>query len=557
MSHTQAVPESYMQGPPAPPESEAAAGGQDLRPISSVPWVSIALAVHVLFLVIAWFIVPRLATTAPVTVTPVASETMPIPPEPAMKPIDNSEWPDPDRINTEPSETQKIVEDRTDIRNEDNTNEPNNSLAKNPNADENPLDSPNPNKGPSTATGLGGGASGGGGVGGDGGLKDLRSKGGPTGTPKDKPIRVDAALEWLKDHQNFEGFWSGTNFSEDTKRVNARKTYNLEFVKPGDASGDKGWSGATDIGLTGLSLLAFAGAGYDHTSGKYKEACRHAISYLHKVQRNDGCFGPQEDDSFVYNHAICTMAIAEVYSLSGQSALKAPTERAMDFILQAQNEGSGWRYGVKPLENDTSVTGWMVLALKSCRMAGLEFDSSKVYGSAAKWLDQVTVDVGGYPKTGYNVPGSDNARMRSAQNYDSNPSMDAINIMTRLFMGDEKWDVNNRVVRSQAAECARNVPEWKHEKIDYYYWYYASLALYQVDGPSWKAWEGAMVKTLFDNQRGWRAEDKGSTKDTLDEHGSWDSVDAWGSAGGRVYATAINCLTIEVWTRYKRMHEKK
>ena len=66
-----------------------------------------------------------------------------------------------------------------------------------------------------------------------------------------------------------------------------------------------------------------------------------------------------------------------------------------------------------------------------------------------------------------------------------------------------------------------------------------------------------MSKTLFDNQRGWRPEDKGSTKETLDEHGSWDSVDAWGNAGGRVYATAINCLTIEVWSRYKRMNEGK
>jgi len=34
-------------------------------------------------------------------------------------------------------------------------------------------------------------------------------------------------------------------------------------------------------------------------------------------------------------------------------------------------------------------------------------------------------------------------------------------------------------------------------------------------------------------------------------YGSWDPIDAWGTAGGRVYATAINALTLEVYYRYE------
>ena len=35
------------------------------------------------------------------------------------------------------------------------------------------------------------------------------------------------------------------------------------------------------------------------------------------------------------------------------------------------------------------------------------------------------------------------------------------------------------------------------------------------------------------------------------DDGSWDpAVDKWGSIGGRVYATAINVLTLEVYYRY-------
>ena len=32
--------------------------------------------------------------------------------------------------------------------------------------------------------------------------------------------------------------------------------------------------------------------------------------------------------------------------------------------------------------------------------------------------------------------------------------------------------------------------------------------------------------------------------------GSWEPIDRWGGEGGRVYATAINALTLEVYYRY-------
>ena len=36
------------------------------------------------------------------------------------------------------------------------------------------------------------------------------------------------------------------------------------------------------------------------------------------------------------------------------------------------------------------------------------------------------------------------------------------------------------------------------------------------------------------------------------EDGSWNPVGEWCLAGGRVYATAINALTLEIYYRYKR-----
>ena len=87
----------------------------------------------------------------------------------------------------------------------------------------------------------------------------------------------------------------------------------------------------------------------------------------------------------------------------------------------------------------------------------------------------------------------------------------------------------------------RDRPIWdeEHRTIDYYYWYYAALALFQYDAPegsAWKAFNESMKKALVPYQEGEKAGCR---------QGSWSpAVDKWGSVGGRVYATALNALTL-------------
>ncbi|MBE7492051.1 MAG: terpene cyclase/mutase family protein [Planctomycetes bacterium] len=543
MPHTQEPapqdqPLSYIQDPP-PRESD------DLRAEASVPWVGIAFAVHVLVLVVAWFVLPSAALVLePRVLTATAEEVAP-PPPPVQIPDKPLELPQ-DRPETEhETRDEQITPDPLDTVNSDPSDMPLEQLAESDAND--PSQSPSPHKAPNSATGLAGGGGGSGG-GGGGGFAYRRC---PPGTGGKRRLNeVDAALRWLADHQNREGYWSATGFSADSIREGARKTYNRDFVRVGDPQGDKGWEHTVDIGLTGLALLAYTGDGQSHRMGKYKENIRRGLLYLRKVQTNDGCFGPRDDDHFVYNHAIATMAMTELYGLEGDALLRPLVERAVQFIVECQNPGLGWRYGVRPTFNDSSVTGWMVLTLHVAEMAGIRFDRAKAYNDAARWFELVTVDVNGYPRTGYDRPGSPAARLRSAKDYDDVPSMDSIHIMSMLFM--DKADLNQAHLRSQAGQIVQEAPQWKLNKLDYYYWYYASLALYQMGGSHWDKWEKPMTQVLLNSQRGLRPEEKHETAATLDEHGSWDPVDAWGSAGGRVYATAINCLTLQVWNRYER-----
>jgi len=541
--HPQVQPLSYTQDAPVPAQAE------DLRPVASVPWVGIALAVHVIVLVIAWFILPSLPMTLEPRVIEAVMQQEAMPPLPVMEPIKETEMPQ-DRPESDiETRDDQITPDPEDTLNSDPTDKPFEELADHDAND--PAESSNPHKAPNSSVGLAGGGGGKGG-GARGGFEHRRSKqGGPS--KKKNPKEVQAALKWLADHQNAEGYWSAAGFSNDSIRTSARKTYNRDFVRVGDAQGDKGWESTVDIGLTGLALLCYTGDGQSHKQGKFKDTVRRGLLYLRKIQANDGCFGPRDDDHFVYNHAIATMAMAELHGLDSDNLMKGIVERAVEFILQCQNPGYGWRYGVKPTYNDSSVTGWMVLTLHVAQMAGIEFDQAKVYGDAAKWFEVVTVNVNGYPKTGYDTPGSPSARLRSAQDYNDVPSMDSIHIMSMLFSG--KAGLDNATLRSQAGQIVQELPQWKLEKLDYYYWYYASLALYQMGGSHWEKWEKPLTQVLLNSQRGLRPDEKGETERSLDEHGSWDPVDAWGSAGGRVYSTAINCLTLQVWERYERSHK--
>ena len=65
--------------------------------------------------------------------------------------------------------------------------------------------------------------------------------------------------------------------------------------------------------------------------------------------------------------------------------------------------------------------------------------------------------------------------------------------------------------------------------------------MFQVGGPKWKEWNKSMQSSLLPTQCMGGPED-----------GSWPPVGEWCLAGGRVYATAINALTLEIYYRYER-----
>src|SRR5262249_46349566 len=74
---------------------------------------------------------------------------------------------------------------------------------------------------------------------------------------------------------------------------------------------------------------------------------------------------------------------------------------------------------------------------------------------------------------------------------------------------------------------------------NHYYWYYATLGLYQSQGESWRRWNEALQRHLLSTQR----------RDAA-WGGSWDPDPVGGQCGGRVYSTALCTLCLEVYYRF-------
>lgn len=137
------------------------------------------------------------------------------------------------------------------------------------------------------------------------------------------------------------------------------------------------------------------------------------VNFLIKKQGKDGNYG-----GGLYSHPLATIAMCEAYGMTSDPLIKISAQRALDYLIYAQHDGGGWRYGPKQA-GDTSVTGWCTMALKSGQMAGLKVPTER-YKMVEKYLDGVhDPKSGGY---GYTDPGAA-------------PAMTAIGMLCRQYMG--------------------------------------------------------------------------------------------------------------------------
>lgn len=356
---------------------------------------------------------------------------------------------------------------------------------------------------------------------------------------------VADGLAWLAAHQRPDGIWDRKGFDRLCPEHDRCSQTSLGYA-----------SRNANVGLSALAALAFLGAGYTHEEGEYADNLTNVFSYILAQQDLGGSFSASSGFQ-IYNDAIATIAMAEAYALTKDPVFKEPLERAVKHLARSQQTGGGWDYtdDTSTGRNDTSITGWVLMALKSAEASGVtvpvstrfrlieHFDNATEPGGRVWYANQRE------KKNKPQVPRFDNPYQRRY-----GPAMIATGLFSRSAFG---FRLDSSSARTQIDRLLGDLPSLDKLRErnsnglhNEYYWYYGTLALFNVGGDAWESWNQALRKTVMEYQE--RPVSRNGKR--RHSYGSWPAFGRgwgkWGRTGSRIYSTAINTLTLEVYYRY-------
>ncbi len=374
---------------------------------------------------------------------------------------------------------------------------------------------------------------------------------------------VIAALTWLARHQSEDGGWEPALFHLECQGGRCTGTGNAKY----------------GIGVTALGALAFLGAGYGGSADEayvdplgrkprsFTRAAARALERLRQSQGPDGAFAAPGALRPMFSHALATLAQAEAARWLADPAAAESARKGVEYLIAGRVPGKGWRYEPKTDKADSAVTGWALIALWSARQAGIPVEEAAV-AEARGFLDSLTD--ANYGRCGYlhvkdiggKVVDGDLGVSRVAREfgrgvevgnlneaYADHEALSAEAMAARFLSGGDTKDVRFELT---AKALVQDLPYWDTGKksIDYYYWFFGTLALSLLEGADGlatgkygKHWSKAASETISRNQDG---EDAGCS------HGSWAELERWSHAGGRPYGAALNAITLQVLFGFER-----
>ncbi len=338
-----------------------------------------------------------------------------------------------------------------------------------------------------------------------------------SGARREAPTTVNeraiaGGLNWLARHQLPDGKWSF-------------------HTMPGSCKCSGAGTAHCDVAATALAVLSFLGAGVTHKNeGPYQSRVQRGIDWLMLHQDRASGDLAKGSPQHMYEHGIATLALCEAYGMSKDLKIREPAAQALRFIQAAQNEATGGWGNERGNAGDTAVTAWQVMALRSGQLAGLGVEARSLE-NARKWLASVHSGEGLF-------------QSRPGDSKGVTPAMTAAGMLCQQYLGMAR---DAPAMRGSQQYLMEHLPDADRER-NVSYWYFATMAMHNIMGPEWDRWNRPMRKTLIQTQA------KGSCAE-----GSWDAdkptADPGVSQGGRLMATSLSVLTLEVYYRYLPLHK--
>jgi hypothetical protein len=328
----------------------------------------------------------------------------------------------------------------------------------------------------------------------------------------DKPTEtsVQWALRWLKNHQAPDGHWDAKSFGSMCK---------LNLC---DGAGDMVADSKHAQLPTGLGLLAFLGAGETNEHGTNKATVANALKYLRGAQDAQGfCGDPTLPDALVA-HAVAALALTESYGMAGTTKHQATAQQAVNALAVSPAANGPWRADfAKDGAVDAKALPWIVCVLKSAEMSRLDVDVDAMKRVVAWFETRTDASTGAV---------TDPATKRA------DDALTATGVLARAFVG--RTPKTDPAMAAAAATLAKSAafetatPMTRH---------FTALALFLAASDAERArWHAAAKAALEKSQR---------MEPGRDERGSWDPKDDASKSAGRLVATALSCLTLQVVSR--------
>ena len=291
---------------------------------------------------------------------------------------------------------------------------------------------------------------------------------------------------------------------------------------------DGGWD--NNHAPNALALLSFMGRGHVPGRGPYRDTLERGKKYILATQSDAGLFvSVRPSHGPMYEHALATLAMAEMYGMDADPDLEERLRRAVNLIVSAQSPSGGWRYQPQPGSQDLSVSVMQIVALRAANNAEVPVPQETI-DKAVQYVRSCGAATGGF---GYEGPSP-------------NPQMTAAGILSMQLLGQYE-DPSVELSLNYLA----NVPvDWSNQtgvSYFYYFHYYAMQSHYQAGGEHWNRWHPQVRELLLNHQN---------------EDGSWDvpagtaEQDAGTVGANKVYWTSMASLVLEVYMHFLPAYQR-